>query len=100
MKESVKIKEESNMSNYRKFKKEAMSMLTKENFVAIADILAKHTASEEMIREFGIYFERTNPRFDYERFKDYINSKQQSWKEQFVPTEPPEEIEEETEGEI
>lgn len=44
------------MSNYRKFKKVSMSMPTKENFVDIADILAKHNASDEMIKGFADYF--------------------------------------------
>jgi len=73
------------MSSYREFKKEAI--LTKRYFMEIADILAKHNASDEMIQEFADYFVRQNPRFDYGLFMKYINSKQGK-----VPEETPEEV--------
>lgn len=78
------------MGSYREFKKEAI--LTKRYFVEVADILVKHDASDELIEAFGEYFQRSNPKFDRDRFLNYIDSKQKE-----VSVEPSAELNEEIE---
>ena len=44
--------------------------MTKRDFELIAGVLAKHKASEEMVRAFTEELAGTNPRFDKQRFTD------------------------------
>lgn len=38
------------------------------HFQAVAEILGKHCANDEMVESFMTYFEEDNPRFDRARF--------------------------------
>tara|TARA_Y100000401_G_C8146905_1_gene137640 strand:- start:29 stop:175 length:147 start_codon:yes stop_codon:yes gene_type:complete len=42
--------------------------MTRKHFVAIADILKKHEASDDMIKDFSFLFIDENPLFDMPRF--------------------------------
>jgi len=44
-------------------------MMTRKHFVKIAEILKKHNASFEMIREFVHFCQADNPNFEYHKFQ-------------------------------
>ena len=45
--------------------------MTKKHFVAIAELLAHHSASSQLVSAFADYFETQNPSFDRDRFITY-----------------------------
>ena len=47
-------------------------MFTKQHYMKVGDILAKHKASLDLIRDFADMFEIDNNLFDREKFIDYI----------------------------
>jgi hypothetical protein len=46
--------------------------VSKKDFIAIAEILAKDTQREEIINSVVTYFKSENPLFNEKRFRDYI----------------------------
>ena len=52
--------------------------MTRKHYVKIADLLAKNNASKEVIDGMIDICLEDNPRFDLDRFKDYIFDKIQS----------------------
>lgn len=52
----------------RKRKSRTLGAPTKQDFVALADLLCNHRASSELIHGVANHFARQNPRFDAARF--------------------------------
>jgi hypothetical protein len=49
--------------------------VSKKDFIAIAEILAKDTEREEIINSVVAYFKSENPLFNEKRFREYIKKR-------------------------
>lgn len=48
--------------------------LSKKHYKAIAEIVGKTKDKEMLVAGLMDYFKEDNPRFDYERFEDYVET--------------------------
>jgi hypothetical protein len=47
-------------------------MFSRQHYKAIGYLLAKHQARQELIEDFMHFFKEDNPRFDRDRFQEFI----------------------------
>jgi hypothetical protein len=62
------------MATRRRKPLSGLGALSKQHYVAVADLLCKHRASSDLIRAFADYFGVDNSRFDGLRFVDHIEA--------------------------